>query len=215
MRSRKAKEGRLKTWEAVLWQWNQPGYMTFSAKQMAKKMGFCIEHLYDILNTVSEVKRFGLSPAEYLSRTLPCYMPQANHQRETKNLSIPCRIKYERALMYMLDGGKSKGFVAKFLRKLPQKGQHSNRAEQKFSITTPELLMLWPLDDLCPICKTTKMSLDGGRNSSDNASLDRKDNSRGYVSGNCGWVCYKCNTDKGTLTAEKADRIAAWARSAE
>jgi len=150
---------------------------------------------------------------EYLTQhpELPYYIEYNAKKNGIVSLSRGS-IEYERAVMYLRDGGKSKDFVHKLLQRI---STQQGRVKLKFSITASELLLLWPLDDLCPICKTTKMLLDGGVQNRASASLDRKVNEREYESGNCGWMCYHCNARKGNLTLEEVYRIAAWIRSAE
>ena len=192
-----------------------------------------------------------LSEKEYSNLIAPYWMPHVWRKKGQGGNShfLENRRGYEDAIMRLVDAGHSKEFVTNLFIKAVKviKGPSQARIKEKlergqpiheYSITPLELILLWPLDDTCPIC-STKMKVSGESTRSrflhgkkkhleppkkgthkntpnpDSASVDRKVNEREYESGNCGWLCWECNRAKGTLSAEKADRFAAWIRTAE
>lgn len=65
----------------------------------------------------------------------------------------------------------------------------------------------------CACCgKPFDFALDKGHNS-DSASLDRVDNTVGYVEGNVAVICRRCNRIKADATADELEAIAAYIRA--
>ena len=229
-------------WCTLLWLWNQPGCRTFSLTMQIEEMGRRglwdsytptgkTRHAEKVVNFMKMKEGKGeLSIRKYLTQhpELPYFIQYNGKRNHYMNIDRGS-VEYEQAIMRLIDGGNTKDFVYNFLRKISAKwslercpSSREDKNHNAFSITLIELLMLWPLNDLCPICKSTKMLIGekaGGKGrgmaNPSAASLDRKANEREYESGNCGWMCYRCNARKGDLSLGEMDRIAAWTRSAK
>jgi hypothetical protein len=73
-----------------------------------------------------------------------------------------------------------------------------------FSITEADIL---PLPKTCPVLGIVLEYLVGRRNQANNASLDRKDNSKGYVPGNVFVISYRANILKRDATVEEIQGV--------
>lgn len=67
----------------------------------------------------------------------------------------------------------------------------------EFTITLEDLEAIWPEDNRCPVCGVI---FTREHKSAANGSIDRIDNTRGYVPGNVHIVCVGCNGTKSDLT---------------
>lgn len=82
------------------------------------------------------------------------------------------------------------------------------RAEAKkldFDLDRDYLLSIFPKDFKCPI-----LGIDifwGSRQAHTNPSLDRIDNSKGYIKGNVIWISYRANRIKSDSTLEELNKI--------
>lgn len=70
-----------------------------------------------------------------------------------------------------------------------------------------------PLPDICPVLGIPLNYNRRGKVFDDSPSLDRVDNSRGYVPGNVAVISWRANRLKLNATAAELERIAAWMRS--
>ena len=69
------------------------------------------------------------------------------------------------------------------------------------------LLSLYPTNGKCPILGID-MELGGDRENS--PTIDRIDNSKGYVTGNVTWISYRANYVKGNATKAEILALADW-----
>ena len=87
-----------------------------------------------------------------------------------------------------------------------------NRAKRKgieFTITAADLAM--PPE--CPCCGNKLQARTGPRKpgpTPNSPSIDRVDNSRGYVPGNVAIICWRCNELKRNATPEELHKILSW-----
>jgi hypothetical protein len=90
--------------------------------------------------------------------------------------------------------------------------RRAERAGLPFSDLLEAFLLANP-PTACVCCgRSFDYALDKGHNS-DSASLDRIDNTKGYVIGNVATICRRCNRLKGDATLEEVEAIAAYMRS--
>ena len=83
------------------------------------------------------------------------------------------------------------------------------RAEKKrltFTITKEYLKEIYPVDGLCPILRI-KMTTQGATRDP-SPTLDRIDNSKGYVQGNVAWISFRANQSEPDTTAEEIRGLA-------
>ena len=83
------------------------------------------------------------------------------------------------------------------------------RAEERsmtFTITKEYLKEIYPSDGLCPILRV-KMTTQGATRDP-TPTLDRIDNSKGYVHGNVAWISFRANQAKSDTTAEEIRGLA-------
>ena len=89
-----------------------------------------------------------------------------------------------------------KGIIVVALNSAKHRAKKFNR---EFNITKEYIASIYPKNGLCPIkniLMTPKQNgITGGSN--DSPSLDRVDNSKGYIVGNCQWISQSANTEKG------------------
>ena len=84
------------------------------------------------------------------------------------------------------------------------------RAKEKgieFKISANYLLKLYPADGRCPVLGT-KMKFLGDKDNS--ASVDRIDNSKGYIVGNVAWISNQANTMKRDYSVEELIAMGDW-----
>lgn len=77
----------------------------------------------------------------------------------------------------------------------------------EFSVSTEYLLSLYPTTGKCLILGID-MELGGDRETS--PSIDRLDNSKGYVTGDVTWISYRANYVKGNATKAEILSLADW-----
>lgn len=75
-----------------------------------------------------------------------------------------------------------------------------------------ELEDLLPLPEVCPVLGIP-LRISAGPQDPFAHSLDRMDNSKGYIKGNVAVVSYKANRLKNDGSASEHEKIAAWMRS--
>ena len=99
------------------------------------------------------------------------------------------------------------------------KGNEGNRARKKnpspqksFNITATYLKSIFPIDHRCPI-----LGIDFSFNKSkmEKPSLDRINNSKGYVKGNVIWISTRANLIKNDVDAETLLKIVEFYRKLE
>jgi hypothetical protein len=83
----------------------------------------------------------------------------------------------------------------------------ARKKKLEFSVTTEYLLSLYPDDELCPVFKI-KMVQGGNRQNS--PSIDRIDNSKGYIEGNVVWMSYRANFVKSNSEQKEIIALANW-----
>lgn len=88
------------------------------------------------------------------------------------------------------------------------------RAKKKgieFSISKEYLESIWPKDNLCPALKIPLTSEgEKGRRTRFSPSLDRIDNSKGYIEGNIQIISWQANTMKSNATEDQLKSFANW-----
>ena len=82
--------------------------------------------------------------------------------------------------------------------------------EMEFSVSTEYLLSLYPKTGKCPILGID-MELGGDRENS--PTIDRIDNSKGYVTGNVTWISFRANYVKGNSTKSEILQLANWLKN--
>lgn len=66
--------------------------------------------------------------------------------------------------------------------------------------------------DICPVAKTKLNYKPSFAHDPNRASLDRIDNSKGYVKGNVAWISYRINTNKGDLSIQEILNLAEYVK---
>src|SRR5258706_2928285 len=85
----------------------------------------------------------------------------------------------------------------------------AKKREIEFSLSPDDIIV----PECCPCCgvKLAFMSRDARRfQPSDAMSLDRIDNSKGYIPGNAAILCWGCNDRKGTSSLEQLRALVKW-----
>ena len=89
-----------------------------------------------------------------------------------------------------------------------------NRAIKRkldFNISTKYLsTLLHDCDYTCPVFKTKFIINSKEKNKLYKPSLDRIDNTKGYIEGNVAWISWKANTMKSDATREELKMFAEW-----
>ena len=98
-----------------------------------------------------------------------------------------------------------------FTRCVPHYKRQAKLRGYEFNLTKEYLESIFPLNDLCPILKI-KMSKSMQRHSSvySSASLDRIDNSKGYIKGNVHFISLKANTMKSDASITELKLFSSW-----
>ena len=89
------------------------------------------------------------------------------------------------------------------------------RAKKKkltFTITKEYLKEIYPVDGLCPILRIKMTTQAATRDPT--PTLDRIDNSKGYVQGNVAWISFRANQAKSDTTAEEIRGLAEYIENA-
>jgi hypothetical protein len=77
----------------------------------------------------------------------------------------------------------------------------------EFGITYEDVLSVWPEDNRCPIFGYP-FKVNGIRGHRwDSASIDRKNNEKGYVKGNIGIISHRANVIKGDMSVERCEKL--------
>ena len=89
-----------------------------------------------------------------------------------------------------------------------------NRAKKRkldFNISTKYLsTLLHDCNYTCPVFKTKFIINSKEKNKLYKPSLDRIDNTKGYIEGNVAWISWKANTMKSDATREELKMFAEW-----
>ncbi|MBO48324.1 MAG: hypothetical protein CMD57_04985 [Gammaproteobacteria bacterium] len=96
-----------------------------------------------------------------------------------------------------------RAFIAKSI------GQAKKRARKKhldFNITNEYLLDIFPQDLICPVLKI-KMQIGSNGGKENTPSIDRTNNSKGYVKGNIKWISTKANILKSSLSKKDVELL--------
>ncbi len=88
----------------------------------------------------------------------------------------------------------------------------SNKKGLEYNIDTKYLMSIWPKDNKCPILGYTMRPAQDGSSGQDNysPSLDRIDPRKGYIKGNCEWVCSLANSMMTAAEGPDLIRFAKW-----
>ena len=86
----------------------------------------------------------------------------------------------------------------------------SKKDGREFSISLEYLISLYPKTGICPVLGT-KMEFGGQPESS--PSIDRIDNTKGYIEGNVAWISNKANSVKGDSSIKDILSLAEWLKS--
>ena len=112
------------------------------------------------------------------------------------------KLYFERYIGYKkLDGSQSgrwKDWDSFLETRIKQSIRKYKRRDNDFNLDLKYLKAIYPKDSKCPV-SLEKMKF-GNTDRRNSPSLDRLDNSRGYVEGNVAWVCDRINLLKGDLT---------------
>jgi hypothetical protein len=88
----------------------------------------------------------------------------------------------------------------------------SNKKGLEYNIDTQYLMSIWPKDNKCPILGYTMRPAQDGTSGQDkySPSLDRIDPRKGYIKGNCEWVCSLANSMMTHAEGPDLIRFAKW-----
>lgn len=88
----------------------------------------------------------------------------------------------------------------------------STKKGLKYNIDTKYLISIWPKDNKCPILGYKMRPSQDGTSGQDkfSPSLDRINPRKGYIKGNCEWVCSLANSMMNDAEGPDLIRFAKW-----
>ena len=95
-----------------------------------------------------------------------------------------------------------------FIKKIGRLRSGAKRRGIDFNLSAEYLKSIYPADGKCPILKTKFKNEFNSKKRDFIASVDRIDNSKGYIEGNVVWISYRVNLIKRDANADLIIKIA-------
>ena len=107
------------------------------------------------------------------------------------------------------DGSKNRSRIVAAAKKMI--GRARGRGKYEVAIEVDDVLAVWPKDSVCPILEEQMQGADGSTGSRDySPSLDRIDNSKGYLPDNIQVISDMANKMKTNSTIQQQIKYARW-----